>query len=224
MGIGPSQQADKQRARRLCKGAFVAAIERQRQSAKLPSSSAGGGGGGGRKLEVRPGQVSVAVRVRPLFPHEAERGDFCAVDTASAPPVPAGAAAGAGSEDGRAVDACVVTVHEARLPRGLGFDGELGARVPGLRPHSCAAAPYLLALPLARLPQQHRPAPLLRTPALRSTLRAGPAQREQAGPSPAGLSVLGLMPRARVQRATRGRPSTASSVPAATTTRCSRTA
>lgn len=93
---------DKREGRRLHSRDFVAAIESCRGADKLlcvPSDV------DAPALTVHPGTVAVVVRVRPLFPHEAAKGEFNVISCGSG-----------GTQ---------VAVHVTSLPRGVGFDGEL---------------------------------------------------------------------------------------------------
>jgi kinesin family protein 2/24 len=101
MGAGLSAgNADKREGRRRCAPAFVGAI--QRRVASYPSASLGDGQRSA--LDVQPGTVRVVMRKRPLFDHERAKGEFDVITCM-----------GSGK----------VAVHETRLPRGVGYDGEL---------------------------------------------------------------------------------------------------
>ena len=100
--MGGTLSVDKREGRRVHSCDFVKAIESCKQAdAQLcvPSDV------DAPALTVHPGTVAVVVRVRPLFPHEAAKGEFNVISC------------GAGGTQ--------VAVHLTSLPRGVGFDGEL---------------------------------------------------------------------------------------------------
>ena len=99
--MGGALSVDKREGRRLSAPAFVAAIERQRRTEPQLCAATDAAA---PPLGVCGGSVSVVVRVRPLFPHEAEQGEFGVISCGA---------------DGR------IAVHETQLPRGVGFDGTL---------------------------------------------------------------------------------------------------
>ena len=98
--MGGSLSVDKREGRRLSSQPFAQAIEKCRAAEPtlaVPTDIHA------PPLAIAPGTVSVVVRVRPLFPHEAEKREFGVISC------------GGGN----------VAVHETSLPRGVGFDGAL---------------------------------------------------------------------------------------------------
>ena len=100
--MGGSLSVDKREGRRLHHADFMKVIEACRKAQpqlSVPTDT------DAPALAVDPGTVAVVVRVRPLFPHEAEKGEFGVISC------------GAGGTR--------IAVHNTSLPRGVGFDGEL---------------------------------------------------------------------------------------------------